>query len=315
MSLLEVKKGKLTLKNPILTASGTFGYGKEFETFFDISLLGGITIKGTTLNPKDGNQPPRIYEVHSGMLNSIGLANIGIENVIKQYSFYFNSLKNTGCAVIININGEKVEDFIKIVELADNANCFTYYEINVSCPNVKRGGITFSQDPKTMGKLIRNIRKATSTPLIIKLSPNVQTIMPFVKAAEDNGADIISLINTLKGVSIDLANKRPRFKNIYAGFSGPAIKPVALYHVYEARKATNLPIIGMGGICCFNDILEFFSVGADAVEIGTMNLVNPTTCYDILLQLGNYCESKGITFNKLKEELVSWIYEEKEYPR
>ncbi len=309
MSLLEVKNQKLILKNPILTASGTFGYGQEFETFFDVSLLGGITIKGTTIKPKDGNQPPRIYEVHSGMLNSIGLANIGIDQVLKKYSDYFKSLKNSGCSVIININGEKIEDFIYIVELSDQANCFNYYEINVSCPNVKKGGIAFSQDPRTMGKLISKIRKKTKTPLIIKLSPNVQNIVPFVKSAQDNGADIISMINTLKGVSIDINKKKPRFKNIYAGFSGPAIKPIALYHIYEARKATKLPIIGMGGISNFNDVLEFFSVGADAVEIGTMNLVNPLTSYEILLSLQKYCESNGKTVEKIKEELSAWIFD------
>ena len=309
MSLLEVKKGKLNLKNPILTASGTFGYGQEFESFFDVSLLGGITIKGTTVKPKQGNNPPRIYEVHSGMLNSIGLANIGIEKVFIQYLDYFNSLKNSGCSVIININGEKIEDFIKIVELSDQAGCFNYFEINVSCPNVKKGGIAFSSDPKTMGKLIYKIRKKTTTPLIVKLSPNVQSIAPFVRSAEDNGADIISLINTLKGISIDIKNKRPRFKNVFAGFSGPAIKPVALYHIYEARKTTSLPIIGIGGITCFNDVLEFFSVGADAVEIGTMNLVNPSTSYEILLYLEKYCETNGKTLKKLKEELTNWFYE------
>lgn len=307
MSLLEVKKGKLILKNPILTASGTFGYGQEFESFFDVSLLGGITIKGTTLNPKDGNPPPRIYEAHGGMLNSIGLANIGIENVVKNYSSYFKSLKNSGCAVILNINGEKIDDFIKIVEISDSSEIFNYYEINVSCPNVKRGGITFSNDPKTMEKLIKKIRKKTKTPLIVKLSPNVQSIYPFVKSAEHSGADIISLINTLKGICIDLNSKRPRFKNVFAGFSGPAIKPIALYHIYEARKATNLPIIGMGGIICFNDILEFFAVGADAIEVGTMNLVNPMTSYNILLDLEKYCEENKKTIDMIKEELTNWM--------
>lgn len=307
MSLLEVKKGKLKLKNPILTASGTFGYGEEFEPFFDVSLLGGITIKGTTLNPKDGNPPPRIYEVYGGMLNSIGLANLGIEQVISKYSKYFISLLDSGCSVIINLNGEKVEDFIKLVEIADSANCFNFYEINVSCPNVKKGGIAFSQDSRTMGKLIYKIRKKTRTPIIVKLSPNVQSISPFVKAAEDSGADIISLINTMKGISIDLNSKKPRFKNIFAGFSGPAIKPIALYHIYEARKTTNLPIIGMGGINNFNDVLEFFSVGADAVEIGTMNLVNPMTSYELLNALENYCEENKKSVMKIQEELTEWM--------
>ncbi len=307
MSLLEVKKGKLRLKNPILTASGTFGYGKEFESFFDVSLLGGITIKGTTLNPKDGNPPPRIYEVHSGMLNSIGLANIGINEVIKQYSQYFESLISSGCSVIININGEKIEDFIKIIDICDSYKCFSYYEINVSCPNVKKGGIAFSQDPKTMGKLINKIRKKTVNPLIVKLSPNVQSIVPFVQSAEDSGADIISLINTLKGLSIDINTKKPRFKNIFAGYSGPAIKPVALYHIYEARKVTELPIIGMGGINSFNDVLEFFAVGADAIEIGTMNLVNPMTAYELLQALENYCQTSKKTLDKIKEEYTIWM--------
>lgn len=307
MSLLEVKKGKLSLKNPIMTASGTFGYGKEFESFFDISLLGGITIKGTTLNPKDGNTPPRIYEAHSGMLNSIGLANIGIYEVINQYSQYFKSLKNSGCAVIINVNGETIDEFLKIIEISDEAECFSYYEINVSCPNVKKGGLTFSKDPKTMGNLIYKIRKRTKTPIIVKLSPNVQSVSPFVKSAEDNGADIISLINTLRGISIDLNIKKPRFKNIFAGFSGPAIKPVALYNIYEARKITNLPIIGMGGINNFNDILEFFAVGADAIEVGTMNLVNPLTSYNLLLSLEKYCETEKKTLDTIKSELTAWF--------
>ncbi|NMC68329.1 MAG: dihydroorotate dehydrogenase [Spirochaetales bacterium] len=307
MSLLEVKKGKLNLKNPILTASGTFGYGDEFEPFFDVSLLGGITIKGTTLNPKDGNPPPRIYEVYGGMLNSIGLANIGINQVIEKYSKYFLSLINSGCAVIININGEKIEDFLKIIEISDSTGCFNFYEINVSCPNVKKGGIAFSQDPKTMGKLINKIRKKTKTPIIVKLSPNVQSISPYVKSAEDSGADIISLINTMKGISIDINSKKPRFKNIYAGFSGPAIKPIALYHIYEARRSTCLPIIGMGGINNFNDMLEFFAVGADAIEVGTMNLVNPTITYELLIELEKYCENNKKPLSKIKEELTQWM--------
>ncbi|MFN3411335.1 MAG: dihydroorotate dehydrogenase [Exilispira sp.] len=307
MSLLEVKKGKLELKNPILTASGTFGYGKEFESFFDVSLLGGITIKGTTLNPKEGNPPPRIYEVYCGMLNSIGLANIGIYEVLSKYSNYFKSLIESRCAVIININGEKIDDFLKIIEIADDAKCFSYYEINVSCPNVKKGGISFSQNPKIMGNLIKKIRKKTDTPLIAKLSPNVQSIIPFVKSAEDNGADIISLVNTLKGLSIDINLKKPRFNNILAGLSGPAIKSVALYFIYEARKATKLPIIGMGGITNFNDILEFFAAGADAVEIGTMNLINPAISYNLLVNLEKYCESSKKTLQKIKEELTNWM--------
>jgi dihydroorotate dehydrogenase (NAD+) catalytic subunit len=307
MQLLQVSKGKLKLKNPILTASGTFGYGKEFEDFYDVSYLGGITIKGTTLNKKDGNFPPRIYESSGGILNSIGLANPGIEKIIMENKTYFESLKNSGCSVILNVNGEDAEEFAKVIEIADEAACFSYYEINVSCPNVKRGGISFSSTPETLFELVNFIRKRTKNTLIIKLSPNVQSVAPFVKASEDAGADCISLINTLKGISIDLDLKKPRFTNVFAGFSGPSIKPIALYHIYEARRVTNLPIIGMGGISNLNDILEFFSVGADAIAIGTMNFVNPCIAFNLLTELERYCETSLKNLDSIKLEFQAWM--------
>lgn len=291
---LTVNKGELKLKNPVLTASGTFGYGVEFEDFFDVSVLGAITIKGTTLNPTPGNIPPRIYETASGLLNSIGLANIGIDETIEKYSEYFNKLREKGTKVIININGKQIEDFIKIVEKCNSANIFDYYEINVSCPNVKEGGISFSKTPETVYNLVKEISKVSKKSLITKLSPNVSDIKEYVKAAEEAGSHIISLINTLRGMAIDIEKRKPFFNNIVAGLSGPAIKPVALFMTYEARKVTNLPIIAMGGICNYKDAIEFFIAGADAIATGSINFVNPKASLEILEGIKNYLIKKEI---------------------
>jgi dihydroorotate dehydrogenase (NAD+) catalytic subunit len=297
---LSVNKGKLELKNPILTASGTFGYGVEFEDFFDVSLLGGITIKGTTLLPTPGNIPPRIYETKAGILNSIGLANIGIEETIEKYGEYFKGLRRNGTKVIININGKQVDDFINIIERCNKVDIFDYYELNVSCPNVKEGGISFSKTPETVYKLVHEIVPVCKKPLITKLSPNVSDIKEYVKACEEGGTDIISLINTLKGMAIDIDKRKPVFKNVFAGFSGPAIKPVALYMTYEARQATNLPIIAMGGICDYKDALEFLIAGADAIATGSINFVNPKASFEILKDIDNYLSLKNLELSDLK---------------
>ncbi|MCX8059156.1 MAG: dihydroorotate dehydrogenase [Spirochaetes bacterium] len=296
---LKVQNGVLELKNPVLTASGTFGYGEEFEDFFDVSLLGAITIKGTTLNPNPGNIPPRVYETSSGMLNSIGLANIGIDETIYKYETYFNKLKEKGTKVIININGKQVEDFLKIVEKCNESNLFDYYEINVSCPNVKEGGISFSKKPETVYDLVKEIAKVTKKPLITKLSPNVSDIKEYVQAAEEAGTNIISLINTLRGMAIDIQKRKPIFNNIVAGLSGPAIKPIALFMTYEARQITKLPIISMGGICNYKDAIEFLIAGADAIATGSINFVNPIASIEILDGIKNYLKERKLRLKDL----------------
>lgn len=297
---LSVNKGKLNLKNPVITSSGTFGYGKEFEDFINVNSLGAITIKGTTISPKEGNEPPRLIETPCGLINSIGLANIGIKNVIKEYSQYFKKLRDKGTKIIVNLNANSTDEFQEIVELANKFEHFDYYEINVSCPNVKEGGITFSKDPESVFNLISLVSKITKKPIITKLSPNVQSIKEYIDAAESGGTDIISLVNTFKAAAFDINRRKPVFKNVIAGLSGPAIKPIALYFVYEARKATHLPIIGMGGISSVSDAIEFLIAGADAISIGTYNFIDPSISIKILEGIKKYLKENNLSLSNLK---------------
>jgi dihydroorotate dehydrogenase (NAD+) catalytic subunit len=288
---LSVKIGGLKLKNPVLVASGTFGYGKESEDLVDLNALGGIVTKSITLNPRNGNPPPRIVELPAGMLNSIGLANVGLEKFLSEKLPFLRSLKTS---IIVNIAGSSAEEFLAVVQRLEQAQGIDGYELNLSCPNVKEGGLEFSQNSKVTSKITELIRSATARPLIIKLTPNVTRIGEIAKAAEGAGADAVSLINTLVGLSVDINSRRPRINTVTGGYSGPAIKPVALAKVYEVAHTVKIPIIGIGGIMNGQDAIEFIVTGACAVQVGTANFIDPSIGEKIVAELKTYCEKHGI---------------------
>lgn len=299
---LEVKIGNMILKNPVLVASGTFGYGLESRDLINVSELGGIVTKSVSLKPRVGNDPPRIVETASGMLNSIGLANVGVESFIQDKLPY---LKELGTSIIVNIAASTIEEYCSVLTLIDQHYGVDAYEINVSCPNVKEGGLNFGQNCERTAEVTRALRKLTNKPLIIKLTPNVTHISEFARAVADEGADAVSLINTLIGMAIDVHTKRPKLSTITGGLSGPAIKPVALAKVYEVSKAVSIPIIGIGGIMTAEDAIEFFLAGASAVEIGTANFVNPKTAVEVKNGIINYChENKIKSIAELKNSLI-----------
>ena len=285
---LEVEIGGINLKNPVVTASGTFGYGEEFSSFIDLNKLGAMILKGITLKPKMGNQPPRIIETPSGLLNAIGLQNVGLEVLINKKLPY---LKNFKTPVIINISGDNLDEFEKLArrlgEISEEMR-IAGLEINISCPNVKKGGMAWGTDAKATYKIINSIRKITSLPLIVKLTPNVTDIKTIAKAAEEAGADALSLINTLVGMAIDIYSRKPKLANISGGLSGPSVKPVALWLVWQVFQTVNIPIIGIGGITKAEDALEFILAGARAVEIGTMNMVDPHIAIEIIEGIEKY---------------------------
>ncbi|MFA5879998.1 MAG: dihydroorotate dehydrogenase [Candidatus Margulisiibacteriota bacterium] len=265
--------------NPIWLASGTCGYGEELSEIIDLNLLGGLVIKGTTLKPRDGNLPPRVVETPSGLLNSIGLQNPGIKEVLKNKIPFLKQFK---MPIIINISGESFSEYAKLTKLICEANYVQAIEVNISCPNVKKGGLSFGTNPKSVFKVISSVKKVSKVPVIAKLSPNVTDITLIAAAAEDAGADAISLINTLQGMRFDLKTQKPVLANCIGGLSGPAIKPIALRMVYQVKCVTKLPIIGMGGISSMADIFEFFIAGADIIQIGTLNLTNVNQVKSIL---------------------------------
>ncbi len=272
----------IKLKNPILGASGCFGYGFTYDRFYELETLGGFCTKGLSIEPKVGNEPPRICETASGMLNAIGLQNIGVAKFLSQK---LPKLKNKKCAVVVNFFGSSVEQYAKCAELLDGNEGISALEMNISCPNVKEGGIQFGVDPASTAKVVKAVRHVTKLPLIVKLSPNVTDITQFAKVCEEEGADAISLINTLVGMAIDIRKRKPVLANITGGLSGPAIKPVALRMVYECHKAVKIPIIGIGGIASAEDVVEFILAGASAVQIGTMNFVEPEICSKLVSDL------------------------------
>jgi dihydroorotate dehydrogenase (NAD+) catalytic subunit len=293
--------GDLQFKNPVLTASGTFGYGFEFEDFMDISRLGGIVVKGTTLEPREGNPYPRMAETSSGMLNAVGLQNKGIEyfekNIYPRVSVY-----NTN--IIVNINGNYISDYVTLAERIDKLDRIPAIELNISCPNVKMGGMAFGTNIDSAREVTRAVRNVCSKKLIVKLSPNVTNIVDFAKVVEEEGADSISLINTLLGMSIDVRSMRPSLSTITGGLSGPAIKPVALRMVWQVANAVKIPVIGMGGIMTTSDALEFILAGASAVQIGTASFIDPQASIKILEGISNYMIEKG--FSDIKE-IVGFI--------
>lgn len=283
---VEIAPG-LVLKNPVLTASGTFGYGREYADYLDIAELGAIITKGLSLNPKIGNPGVRITETACGMLNAIGLENIGIDSFIANE---LPVLQKLGAEVIVNIFGNNQDDYAAIAAKLDRVEGVKALEINISCPNVKAGGIQFGTDPDAAARLVAAVRKATSLPLITKLSPNVTDIVEIAKAVECAGSDTVSLINTLMGMAVDLDTKRPMLGNVTGGLSGPAIKPVALRMVYQVAQAVSIPVIGIGGIVSAEDALEFLLAGATAVEIGTANFINPRIGAEIVAGIRGYLE-------------------------
>jgi len=276
---LKVKIGRLTLKNPVMTASGTFGYGEEYSEFVDLNRLGAVVVKGLSLLPKEGNPPPRIVETPSGMLNAIGLQNIGIENFIKEKLPF---LRQFDTRVIVNFFGDSIREYVKAAERLSSEDGVHALEMNISCPNKQAGWSIFGTDPKVTFRVVSAVRKVTTLTLIVKLSPNVTDIAVMAKAAEDAGADAVSLINTITGMAVDIKTRRPLLANVTGGLSGPAIKPIALRMVWECYKVLGIPIIGMGGIMTARDVIEFILVGASAASVGTANFINPKATEDII---------------------------------
>ena len=290
---LSVQLGPLRLKNPVLTASGTFGYGQEFTPFVKLDTLGGIVTKSVTLRPRPGNPPHRVTEVGCGMLNSIGLANVGVEAFIREKLPFLRTLS---CAVVVNLAGESLEEYLAVLERLESAGGgITAYEINLSCPNVKEGGRTFGKDPRQVERITAAVRKMTAKPVIVKLTPNVSDIGELGRAAENGGADVLSAVNTFVGMAVDARSRRPVLGTVTGGYSGPAIKPLALAKVWELHRAVSLPVIGIGGIFSVTDVVEFLLVGASAVQIGTANFIEPDISGRLVTDLRRYCEENGIT--------------------
>ena len=282
---MAVKLGRLKLHNPVMSASGTFGYGEEYAGYVDLNRLGAVVVKGLSLKPRLGNPPPRIMETASGMLNSIGLQNIGVDVFIEEKLPF---LRKYDTAVIANIYGETYDEFKKVAKILSSAKGVHALEVNISCPNVKKGGVSFGTDPKIAARVTSTVKDETGLPVIVKLTPNVTDISAIAQAVEKAGADIISLINTLTGMSVDLKTRRPHLKNITGGLSGPAIKPVALRMVWQVIQKVSIPVIGIGGIMTAEDALEFLILGAKAVQIGTANFVNPHSTLNVIEGIKNY---------------------------
>ena len=288
---LRVNIGSLELQNPVMTASGTFGYAREFEDLVNLHRLGGIIVKGISLEPRAGNPPQRIVETPCGMLNAIGLQNVGVERFITEKMVY---LKGIGVPVIVNILGDTVDEYRQITERLRGVEGIAALEVNISCPNVKKGGVAFGTVPPMAAAVTEAVKKAADVPVMVKLSPNVADIVEMAKAVEAGGADSISLINTLIGMAIDLQRRKPVLANVIGGLSGPAIKPIALRMVYQAAGAVQIPVIGIGGIENAEDALEFIVAGASAVQIGTANFINPRVSEEVVDGIGDYVKSNKL---------------------
>ena len=288
---LTVEIGSLKIKNPVMTASGTFGYGEEYADYVDLNRLGAIVVKGLSLKPRLGNPPPRIMETASGMLNAVGLQNVGVDVFIEEKLPY---LSKYDVAVIANIYGETYAEYKKVARKLSAVKGVHALEVNISCPNVKKGGVSFGADPKVAAKVTRTVKDETGLPVIVKLTPNVTDVAVIAEAVEKAGADALSLINTLTGMSVDLKTRTPHLKNITGGLSGPAIKPVALRMVWQVVNRVSIPVIGIGGIMTAEDALEFLILGAKAVQIGTANFINPRATLDVLEGIKNYLSANKI---------------------
>lgn len=288
---LSVEIAGLKLKNPILLASGTVGYGYEISNFIDLNSIGGIVTKSISLKPRKGNPPLRIVETPSGMLNAVGLANVGIEEFINE-KLPFLAAYDT--AVICNIAASSVDEYVECVRLLNGNDTVKAFEINVSCPNVKEGGLIFGNDIRYVAEITAKVKNIADKPVIIKLSPNTSNISEFASAAKENGADAVSAINTLVGTSFDIDTRKPKIQNVTGGLSGPAIKPVALAKVLEISRKCDIPVIGIGGISTWEDVIEFMIVGSTAVQIGTLNFIDPTAPVSMVSQLEDFCNRKKI---------------------
>ncbi|WP_337872751.1 dihydroorotate dehydrogenase [Ignavibacterium sp.] len=299
---LSVNIASLKLRNPIMLASGTVGYGNEIAEFVDLNKIGAIVTKSLSLKPRKGNPPQRITETPAGMLNAIGLANVGVEVFLKEKIPF---LKQYDVPLICNIAASTVEEYVECTRILTEEETIKAFEINVSCPNVKEGGLQFGNNLSAVGKVTEKVRAVTNKPLIIKLSPNVSYISEFAKIVKDEGGDAVSAINTLVGTAFNIYTRKPKVQNVFAGLSGPAVKPVALAKVLEIHQKVDIPIIGIGGIMNWKDVIEFMIVGATAVQIGTLNFIDPTVPIKILEDLEKYCEQMNI--NSISELTGSYI--------
>ena len=289
---LQTNISKLSLKNPVLTASGTFGYGCEYADLIDLSRLGGIIVKGTTLEPRQGNDYPRLAETPSGMLNAVGLQNKGVDYFI---SNIYPTIKDIDTEIIVNVSGASINDYVAVAERIAELDKIHAIEVNISCPNVKQGGMAFGTTCEGAAEVTRAIRKVYDKTLIVKLSPNVTDIVSIAKAVETEGADSVSLINTLLGMAIDVERQRPILSTITGGLSGPAVRPVAVRMVWQVAKAVKIPVIGLGGIMSGRDALEFILAGATAIQVGTANFINPRVTIEIIEYIEDYCARHGVT--------------------
>ena len=299
---LQVNIAGVTLKNPVMTASGTFGYGVEFASLLDLNRLGGIIVKGLSLDPSVGNPPPRIVETPCGMLNAIGLENVGIEAFLQEKLPFLTELATP---IFANIYGETMEAYAELAGRLDDVQAVAGIEVNISCPNVEAGGMAFGVDPVSAGLVVEGVRKRTSRPVMVKLSPNVTNITTMARAVVDAGADAVSLINTITGMEIDIETRRPKLANVTGGLSGPAIRPVALRMVWQVARVIDVPVIGIGGIMTAEDALAFLIAGATAVQVGTANFVDPTATMTIIDGIETYLEKKNISdVNELIGSLI-----------
>lgn len=292
MVQLSTKIGSLELKNPVMTASGTFGYGTEYADFMDISRLGAIIVKGTTLAPRQGNPYPRMAETPSGMLNAVGLQNKGVDYFVDHI---YPEVQKIGTAIIVNVSGSCIDDYVQTASIINTLDDILAIELNISCPNVKQGGMAFGVNPESAAQVVSAVRKAYDKTLIVKLSPNVTDITEIARAVEGAGADSVSLINTMLGMAIDAEKRRPILSTVTGGMSGPAVKPVALRMVWQTAKAVKIPVIGLGGICSATDAIEFLLAGASAIQIGTANFIDPSISEKVVDGIADYLERHGFS--------------------
>jgi dihydroorotate dehydrogenase (NAD+) catalytic subunit len=296
MADLSVNIGQLNLSNPVMTASGTFGYGKEFADFIDLSKLGGIIVKGTTLHHREGNPYPRMAETPSGMLNAVGLQNKGVDHFIEHI---YPEIKDIQSRMIVNVSGSAVEDYVATAEKINELDHIPAIELNISCPNVKQGGMAFGVSAKGCSEVVKAVRDVYKKTLIVKLSPNVTDITEIARAAEASGADSVSLINTLLGMAIDAEKRRPLLSTVTGGMSGAAVKPIALRMVWQTAKAVKIPVVGLGGIMNWKDAVEFLLAGATAIEIGTANFIDPAVTVKVVEGINEYLDRHG--FQSVKD--------------
>ena len=298
---LSVRLGRITLKNPVLVASGTFGYGEEYAELINLNELGGIMVKAVTLEPREGNPPPRLAETPAGLLNAIGLENPGVEVFLKEKLPFLRGFQT---AIIVNIAGEKEEEYLRLAERLNQVKGISALEVNISCPNVKEKGLIFGTDPEQTFSLVKKLGEITDIPLVVKLTPNVTDITKIAQASQEAGAEALSLINTVLGMSIDVETRKPKLGNITGGLSGPAIRPIAVRMMWQTFQKVNLPLIGMGGITDAEDALEFILAGASAVAIGTANFIDPKTALEVIEGIKQYMQVKGI---KNFKNLIGWL--------